>query len=183
MSGATRHGATAFGARAGHRQGTLRRVLSALPPATVWIAGALLLLSTMLWAALTPATRAPDEVQHLNSILRIAEGGGWPKPGDARMEREVLDVRDLSGATRDGQRVYVPGSVNRTPGSVLFTDLTPTGVDDRKSLAALDDGQPPTGQMDQMTQHPPGYYAVTGALFKIVGAVDWRYDRALYFLR
>ncbi len=32
------------------------------------------------WAVLTPAFRAPDEPQHLNSVLRLAYGGGWPPP-------------------------------------------------------------------------------------------------------
>jgi hypothetical protein len=159
------------------------RLRDAAPPVPVWVAAALLLLVTMLWAAITPGTRAPDEVQHLNSILRLADGGGWPEPGDAGMEREVLDVRDLSGATRDGRRTFVPGSVNRTPTGILFPDLPPTGVDDRVSLAELDDGTPPTDQIDQMTQHPPGYYAVTAVLFEAANAEHWRYDRALFFLR
>ncbi len=166
-------GRMADGARA------LRR---AAPPPAVWIAGALLLLTTMVWAALTPATRAPDEPQHLNSILRIANGGGWPEPGDARLESEVVDIITLSGAIHDGARTWVPGAIV-APTGALFTDLSPTGVDDRDSLAELDPGPSPTRTMDQMTQHPPGYYAVTAVAFKVVGAENWRYDRALYFLR
>lgn len=163
------------------RQG--RRLRRCAPPLAVWLAAGLLLLMTMAWAVLTPGTRAPDEVQHVNSILRLAEGGGWPEPGDGRMEREVLDMRDLSGATHDGERTFLPGSVNRTPDGQLWTSLSPTGVNDRESLAELDQGGPPTDQLDQMTQHPPGYYAVTAVVFKAVGAENWRYDRALFFLR
>jgi 4-amino-4-deoxy-L-arabinose transferase-like glycosyltransferase len=34
-----------------------------------------------------------------------------------------------------------------------------------------------------MTQHPPGYYAVAAAVYRLAGAGDWRYDRALLLLR
>jgi hypothetical protein len=148
----------------------------------VWIASALLLLTTMVWAAFTPATRAPDEVQHVNSTLRIANGGGWPEPGDGRLESELVTMRELSGAVVDGARTWVPGAIV-APTGPLFTDLPPTGVVDRRSLSELDPGPSPTREMDQMTQHPPGYYAVTAVLYELVGAEDWRYDRALYFLR
>jgi len=171
--------------RATHRSTDSRisRLRRSGPPVAVWLAAGLLLLMTMAWAVLTPGTRAPDEVQHVNSILRLAEGGGWPEPGDGRMQREVLDLTNLSGATHDGKRTFLPGSVNRTPDAPLWTSFTPTGVNDRKSLAELDKGGPPTDQLDQMTQHPPGYYAVTAVIFKALDVVDWRYDRALFFLR
>jgi hypothetical protein len=162
----------------------LARLRPGVPPVSVWVAAALLLLSSMIWGALTPATRAPDEVQHLNSIVRLAHGEGWPKPGDAGLERAVLNVRELSGATHNGKVTFLPGSVNRTPTGELFDDLPPTAVKQRVSLATLEDRSPElTNQLDQMTQHPPGYYAVTAVVFKLVGAENWRYDRMLYFLR
>jgi 4-amino-4-deoxy-L-arabinose transferase-like glycosyltransferase len=34
-----------------------------------------------------------------------------------------------------------------------------------------------------MTQHPPGYYAVAAAVYDVVGAGEWRYDRAVFLLR
>ena len=30
-----------------------------------------------------------------------------------------------------------------------------------------------------MTQHPPGYYGVAAVVYDLLGAGDWRYDRAM----
>jgi 4-amino-4-deoxy-L-arabinose transferase-like glycosyltransferase len=160
----------------------LRRVRSSAPPVAVLVASGLLFVVCLMWAVMTPGTRAPDELQHLNSIIRLADGGGWPEPGDARVLTGVLESRDLAGATLDGERTFLPGSVNARPGSPMFADLPPTAGDERDSFAELDDGSLSRG-VDQMTQHPPGYYAVTALAYKIVGAEDWRFDRAIFFLR
>ena len=32
----------------------------------------------VVWAVLTPAFRAPDEPLHVNSVVRVAQGQGWP---------------------------------------------------------------------------------------------------------
>jgi len=45
---------------------------------------ALVTLVGGLWAVLTPAFRAPDEPQHVNSVLRLAYGGGWPVASTSR---------------------------------------------------------------------------------------------------
>jgi 4-amino-4-deoxy-L-arabinose transferase-like glycosyltransferase len=148
----------------------------------VWVASGLLFVVCLMWAVLTPGTRAPDEVQHLNSIIRIAEGGGWPEPGDAHVLEGVIEAMDMSGASVDGARTYLPGSVNARPGAPMFVDLPPPTGDQRESFGELDDGTL-TRSVDQMTQHPPGYYAATALIYKIVGAEDWRFDRAIFFLR
>lgn len=159
------------------------RSRSPLAPPPVWIAAGLLLLVSVLWAVLTPATRAPDEVHHLNSILRLADGGGWPGPGDGRLDDGIRTLRELSGATHGGMQTTLPGSVNPRPDAPPWTSVPPTLVEDRASLAELmqEDGTPPG--IDQMTQHPPGYYAVMAGIVHLVGAEDWRYDHALFFLR
>jgi 4-amino-4-deoxy-L-arabinose transferase-like glycosyltransferase len=160
----------------------LRRVRNAAPPAAVLVASGLLFVVCLMWAVMTPGTRAPDELQHLNSIVRLADGGGWPEPGDARVLTGVLETRDLAGATVDGQRTFLPGSVNAQPGAPMFADLEPPLGNDRTSLAQLDDGSLSRG-VDQMTQHPPGYYLASALAYKLVGAENWRFDRAIFFLR
>lgn len=153
-----------------------------LPPPVVLVAAALLFCVSLSWAVLTPVTRAPDELQHLNSILRLAEGGGWPQPGDARVHEDLVAVSELSGATSDGALSYLPGSVNTVPGAPLFAEIPPTPVDDRESFAELDDDRP-SSLLDQMTQHPPGYYAATALVYRLAGLADLRYDRAVFVLR
>lgn len=152
-----------------------------LPPVPVMVAAALLLLTCLSWAALTPDLRPPDETAHVNSVVRVAEGGGWPAPGHAHVRSEVRHAQALSGATRDGAQTYLP----RTPvgpTAPRFTDVPPTGAAQRLSLAQLRDGTPDR-TLDQMTQHPPGYYAVTALVFRALGADHWRYDRAIFLLR
>jgi 4-amino-4-deoxy-L-arabinose transferase-like glycosyltransferase len=170
------------GAHGGASTGALHRLRAASPPLPVYVAAALLLSLSLMWAAMTPVTRAPDEVQHLNSVVRIAAGGGWPKPGDARLKTGLIDMRELAGTTVEGRLAFLPGSVNRTPEAPLFTWIPPTGVEERKSLQELDDGTL-SPAYDQMTQHPPGYYGLTASAYVVAGAEDWRYDRAIYFLR
>ncbi len=149
----------------------------------VVLASLLLLLVSLSWAALTPGFRAPDEVQHLNSVVRLAEGDGWPKPGDAFVREEVIDARELSGSTQDGKRTYLPGSVNGGPDSLRFAEVPPTGVAERESLDGLDDEPTDTRSIDQMTQHPPGYYALAAVVYDAAQVGEWRYDRALFLLR
>jgi 4-amino-4-deoxy-L-arabinose transferase-like glycosyltransferase len=152
-------------------------------PLPVWIAAGLLLLVSCLWAVLTPATRAPDEAQHLNSVLRVADGDGWPRPGDARMTEGMLRLVELTGAVHDGLRTRLPGTVNPNFGELVWTALPPQPAADRPTMAELTADRTRSSAFDQMTQHPPGYYAVSAAVFDVLGAADWRYDHALLLLR
>jgi hypothetical protein len=170
-----------------HIPGALRRVSRPVPLSVV-LASVLLFLSSVLWAVVVPGLQAPDELMHANSVLRVAEGGGWPRPTDARVEDELFDAWELAGGTRDGMRTVLPGTPNGAPGATLFADVDPPEDDDRASFHELDDGSRPGGSSgmtsyDQMTQHPPGHYAVAALVYDLVGAGEWRYDRALFLLR
>lgn len=153
-------------------------------PAAVVLASVLLFLASLLWSIQTPAFRAHDEFVHVNSVLRVADGGGWPAPGKALLEEEILfDALEISGA-RDGRLLTAyHGTYNPYPDVTYFSDVPPTPAADRPSFDELDDGRPPTPLVDQMTQHPPGYYAVAAAVYDLAGAGDWRYDHALLLLR
>jgi Predicted membrane protein (DUF2142) len=159
----------------------LRRVTRRVPPA-VALASVLLFLVSLAWAVVTPALRGADEGAHLNSVVRLAEGGGWPQPGDARYEDEIRDVTALSAAAQGGRRTVFPRATTADDTRPRFTDRQPLPPAARPSLHALDDGPDPAWA-DQMTQHPPGYYAVAAAVYRLAGAGDWRYDRALLLLR
>lgn len=160
-----------------------RRLLPGSPPASVVLASLLLFLVSLLWAALIPAFRGPDELQHVNSVIRVAEGGGWPAPGDVRIQDEVLEALRLSGYLVDERRTALPGAADPPEDSPEFVDEVPTPVADRASFAAMDDGDATGYTIDQMTQHPPGYYAVAAVVYDVLQAREWRFDRALFLLR
>ena len=48
------------------------------PPAAVWFATALFGLIAALWTVAVPPKRAPDEPAHVDLILYLAEGHGYP---------------------------------------------------------------------------------------------------------
>jgi hypothetical protein len=149
----------------------------------VVLASVLLFLVSLLWAVLLPAFRGPDELQHVNSVIRVAEGGGWPAPGDVRIQDEVLEALRQSGYLVDERRTALPGAADPPEDSPGFVDLLPTPVADRASFAAMDDSDASGYTIDQMTQHPPGHYAVAALVYDVLDAREWRFDHALFLLR
>ena len=130
---------------------------------------------------LHPGFRAPDELQHVNSVVRMAEGGGWPRPGDTRVRNEVLEALRLSGAVLDAPgRTFRGRARSRRERRGSPTSRHPRG---RGSFHAMDDGSAPSGPIDQMTQHPPAYYAFASLVYRAVGAGDLAIDRAVFLLR
>ncbi|MGW5362338.1 hypothetical protein [Actinopolymorpha pittospori] len=107
------------------------------------------------WSVLTPAYRPPDEAQHLSTALRLATGGGYPPHGQALMDPAVLASYRWVGYT--GPRVQL------TP--------RPPALAEPPSMASLRaPGLPrPATSVDQMTQHPPGYYALLAAAINGLG--------------
>ena len=142
-----------------------------------------------LWAVLTPGFRAPDEPQHFNSVMRVATGGGWPAPGEALLSDATLIATREAGFTRPDQPVrlltasLLPRGELRGHG-LEFAELTPLPDSERSvldHLADLQDDVAPT--VDQMTQHPPGYYWLAAGVVRALGALDWRWDQQLLLLR
>src|SRR5829696_1071815 len=92
-----------------HIPGALSRVPRPVPLSVV-LASVLLFLSSLLWAVVVPGFQAPDELMHANSVLRVAEGGGWPRPTDARVEDELFDAWELAGGTCSSSSFRSPSS-------------------------------------------------------------------------
>ena len=68
----------------------MKRLRCPVGSPVAWVATVLFVGLMVLWTIVTAGFRNPDEPQHVNSVLRIAEGGGWPAPADAYMSPEVL---------------------------------------------------------------------------------------------
>jgi 4-amino-4-deoxy-L-arabinose transferase-like glycosyltransferase len=150
---------------------------------------ALVTLTGVLWAVLTPAFRAPDEPQHVNSVLRLAYGGGWPAPGEALVGPAVAAARDQAALETDlpgrhFDRWDVPQYIAATPvpdrdrpvvdaGNAL-ADPVPPGTSTRHL---------PKTAVDQMTQHPPLYYALSALVLRGTGMAEARWDHQLLALR
>jgi hypothetical protein len=135
---------------------------------------------SVLWAVTTPAFRAPDEQNHLDSVLRLAYGGGWPAPGDAYFSPVVATAVDEAAYPADPPGRWVHRSDVRQ-----FVDVEPVPRADRTRIeAATAVGDATSGtEVDQMTQHPPLYYALGAGVLRITGLADARWDQAMVALR
>lgn len=113
------------------------------------------LLIVTLWAVLTPLYDAPDEPLHLNSAVRLAEGGGWPDPGDAELDAMILGAMAEAGQP----------------------------AETRSTFAELRAANPGYNGLDQMTQHPPLYYLYAAGVLTVIDFMDVRADLALLAVR
>ncbi len=141
----------------------------------------------VVWAILTPAFRAPDEPLHVNSVVRVAQGQGWPDPGEARVSSSVVQAVQESGLIsadsenfNSKERTRVVGSREIYPRIPRFGDNPVTPHAERIAMSAVDGS---TTIVDQMTQHPPLFYELQAVAFRAVGADDWPWDRQLLLMR
>jgi 4-amino-4-deoxy-L-arabinose transferase-like glycosyltransferase len=137
-------------------------------------------LWTTAWAVLTPGFRSPDEQNHLNSVVRVAYGGGWPAPGEAHFAPVTVQAVAEAAYPAD-----LPGRWTYRDHATQFVDLTPIPADQRAQISAENalPAQGTSATVDQMTQHPPAYYALGAAVLHATGTVDARWDHALLALR
>lgn len=156
---------------------------------TLALVTALVALVGVLWAVLTPAFRAPDEPQHVNSVLRLAYGGGWPAAGEALVGPAVEAARDQAALASD-----VPGRHLDRIELPPFVGVPPLDDAERGTVSArnaLADPVPPGAStrhldpavVDQMTQHPPLYYALAAGVLRVTGLAEARWDLQLLGLR
>src|SRR4051812_5772988 len=109
--------------------------------------------------------------------MRLATGQGWAQPGRAYVGVEgQAAIADSPFASRAR-----PGRLN--PGPVLQRDAVPRG--DRPSWKELRAQvvKPQRGGIQQIVQHPPGYYWLAAVAVKITGGDDQRWDRAVAVMR
>jgi hypothetical protein len=132
-----------------------------------------LALVTVLWAAvllgwlqLTPLYRAADETLHVDLVLHVLDGDGYPPPGELRLGPEVRASYPLAGLSTEER----PELAALFPLPVSTTDVPPRSasfdeLEARPGLAPI---------TNQMTQHPPLYYAVVAGAARLVPGFDDR---------
>ena len=139
-------------------------VRSARAPA-IGVAAATVVLYAILavWACLTPPFRAPDEPQHVSTVLRLAYSHTYPAAGHAQLYPAVKGAEPVLGFRIVGD----------------FLDTSPEkaapasehGPQTFRQLAAQA-GPYTLKDFDQMTQHPPGYYAVMAVPTRLFNLID-----------
>ncbi|MBL7488620.1 DUF2142 domain-containing protein [Frankia sp. AgB1.9] len=150
----------------------LRRV-----PAPIWLITVLFTLLLSSWSVLVPQYHAPDEPHHVDAVMRLAEGKGWPPVGHATVSPET--VGSLAAApvgTRAKPYLLVPGPFSKA-------DATPRA--DRPEWRELPKPGQPLPDVQQMMQHPPLYYLVGAGLLKALPGApqDLRFDLVIGLLR
>ena len=130
-------------------------------------------LITVLWATvllgwlqLTPLYRAADETLHVDLVLHVLDGDGYPPAGALELDPAVRASYPLAGLSSE-QR---PELASLYPLPLSTTDVPPRG-------ASFDELDPQPGLPDitnQMTQHPPLYYALVAGAATLVPGFDDR---------
>lgn len=141
-----------------------------------------------VWAVMLPGFRSPDEPHHLNSILRIADGNGWPDPGAAMVDPQIMQASEEAGLIVPGAEgfAYVPDRRLLTPpgsGLASFYDFVPVAQPDRSVIGEIAAADPDATVRDQMTQHPPLYYGIGAVVVKALDLDQLPWDRLLLALR
>jgi 4-amino-4-deoxy-L-arabinose transferase-like glycosyltransferase len=120
------------------------------------ITAAFLLLLTV-WALATPLFQAPDELPHADAAIQLAEGHGWPAPGTLLATNAIESAKTSAAGTPPA---------------------------DRQTWAALQAAHPGlSAGVNQMTQHPPTYYALAAGVLHLMHFEDLRWDVVLIVLR
>lgn len=147
--------------RHGDRRGPLRQVRARLGrvPAAVWAITALHVALLTMWAQLTPIDQAPDEAAHASLVRRLTDGRPYPD----------YDTFHPSTAAMRSSLVHRPGVATR--GGPLW--LTPENAPPSGERASADDlgGLQPWAHANQISQHPPLYYAIAVPVLKAKRAV------------
>ncbi|MCW2499453.1 MAG: hypothetical protein JWN87_1129 [Frankiales bacterium] len=146
-------------------------------PRPVWACTALFGVLLSLHALLTPLYRAPDEARHVDTVLSLRDGRGYPPAGEAVLGTGVLGSYPAAGY-----------SVPRADGGQSRAPLPLTGpAPDVAAAPSFRDVTPPalaTRQLNQMTQHPPLYYAAgAAALWLLPGDQDLPFPYVIGLLR
>jgi 4-amino-4-deoxy-L-arabinose transferase-like glycosyltransferase len=141
------------------------------PPAVVWALVLLGFLMSLSASLVLPTYLGYDEPQHVDMVVALDSGDGWPDPGERKLSQGVARSSNL----------YYGQRLKTRPLDVALEDLDPHGQ--RPTLDELGGDASAGGVPNQITQHPPLYYGVEALIAKVLGADDWSYDRFVELLR
>lgn len=142
------------------------------PPPVVWALALLGFLMSVSASLVLPTYLGYDEPQHVDMVYAIAVGDGWPDPGTRFLSQGVGRSSNLYY----GQRLRV-----RPLDQGLRATVPPRGQ--RRDLGEMGGDASAGGTPNQITQHPPLYYAIEAGAVKALGATSWSYDDFVQLLR
>jgi len=137
------------------------------PPPAVWLAVLLFALVGALWSVAVPAYRAPDEAAHVDLVLYLAEGHGYPAYDRRFFGEEIgLDTdRHLIDLTVPWPRFDAADA----PDGDDLPDVDDLGGTEPDAEARRGDprraGYPYV--YNQMPQHPPVYYEAMATVLRV----------------
>jgi 4-amino-4-deoxy-L-arabinose transferase-like glycosyltransferase len=152
-----------------------------LPPTSsikLLVAAATVLLYGVLvaWACVSPDYRAPDEPQHVSTLLRLAYSHSYPAPGDGRIYPAVKGSYPVVGFGGIGLNSIISTKALTKPTAAEQSGQT-------LRTLALTTSDSTIYDYDQMTQHPPGYYLVMSVPARLFDVIDDTPRSALLILR
>ena len=133
-----------------------------------------------IWACVTPDFRAPDEPQQVSTTLRLAYVHSYPAPGDARIYPPVKASYADVGFGGIGLNTIIGLTPLHRPTSKQLSSETMSQLG--AELARERQPQSPY-DYDQMTQHPPGYFAVMAVAARAFDVINKTPHTALLILR
>ncbi|HWF40625.1 MAG TPA: DUF2142 domain-containing protein [Acidothermaceae bacterium] len=131
----------------------------------------------MIWACVTPDFRAPDEPQQVSTTLRLAYVHSYPAPGDGRIYPPVKASYADVGFGGIGLNTIIGLTPLHRPTSTQLTSQT------MRELGAAAPTAVTPYDYDQMTQHPPGYFAIMAVAARAFDVIDKTPHTALLILR
>lgn len=146
-------------------------------PAAIWVITLLFTALLAGWSVMMPQYHAPDEPNHVDAVMRLVEGKGWPHPGHAIVTQGGVGA--IMAAPYGSEER--PRDLSAGP----FTAADAVPRHDRPSWEELDRTPAPEGSIQQLVQHPPLYYWVDAMILKAVpgGGDHLRWDEIIGILR
>ncbi|MGF7239486.1 MAG: hypothetical protein ACQSGP_31695, partial [Frankia sp.] len=136
-------------------------------PAAVWAVTVLHLGLLLTYSFVYPTWTGYDEAQHVDMVVGLEHGDGWPGPGHRIIAQGVARTSDAFDRGRYAD-FFLSGGKNQ--GQPPFVEIAPTPRDQRLSFDAMGGDKPVTdGRLsNQMVQHPPLVYAIGAVILKAV---------------